>query len=175
MSARVSKPVAKVLGGIAVLFGIATLVSGGNALFVSHEIANPAANIVPFVLYFNFAAGFAYVAAGAGLVLQRPWAPALSAAIAAATAIVFAGLGVWILAGNAYEMRTVAAMSLRTVFWLVAGAVSMMRSGSPDHPASRHPASHRPASGHLASGGQADVRQAGDSRSPNGDDGRNAP
>jgi len=116
MSTWVSKPVVKMLGGIAVLFGIVTLISGGNALFVSHKIADPAAHIVPFVLYFNFAAGFAYIVAGAGLILQRLWAPALSAAIAFATMVVFAGLGIWILAGNAYVMRTVAAMSLRAAF-----------------------------------------------------------
>ncbi|MCO5164023.1 MAG: hypothetical protein M9939_23230 [Mesorhizobium sp.] len=54
----VSKPVIKMLGGIAVLCGIFTLVSGGNALVVSHKIADSATNILPFVLYFNFAAGF---------------------------------------------------------------------------------------------------------------------
>ncbi|MGJ0533323.1 MAG: hypothetical protein ACR65W_08730, partial [Methylocystis sp.] len=37
-------------------------------------------------------------------------------------------LGGWILAGNAYEMRTVVAMSLRTAFWLSLSAVSVVRS-----------------------------------------------
>lgn len=83
----------KVLAGIALLFGIATLVSGGNALFDLYRTETSTAKIVPFVLYFNFAAGFAYIATGAGLMLKRGWAPVSAVAIAAATAIVFLGLG----------------------------------------------------------------------------------
>ena len=43
-----------------------------------------AGNIVPFVLWFNFIAGFAYVIAGCGLFLWKHWAAVLSAAIAIA-------------------------------------------------------------------------------------------
>ena len=128
VSVWTSTPVIKVLAGIAVLFGIATLVSGGSALFELHGTEDPTAQIVPFVLYFNFAAGFAYIVTGAGLMLKRGWAPASAVAIAVATIIVFLALGSWILAGNAYEMRTVVAMSLRTAFWLSVSAVSVVRS-----------------------------------------------
>lgn len=146
MSIRVSKPVINGLGGLAILFGIVTLISGGNALFVLHGAADPKAHVVPFVLYFNFAAGFVYIVAGAGLVLQRSWAPLFAAAIAASTVIVLAALGIWITVGNAYEARTIAAMSLRTVFWLGVTAVSIIErrslavlsqqrsNQSPDHP-----------------------------------------
>ncbi|WP_186400411.1 hypothetical protein [Stappia sp. P2PMeth1] len=115
----------KVLAGIALLFGIATLVSGGNALFDLYRTETSTAKIVPFVLHFNFAAGFAYIATGAGLMLKRGWAPISALAIAAATAIVFLGLVGWILAGNAYEMRTVVAMSLRTAFWSSLAIISL--------------------------------------------------
>jgi hypothetical protein len=120
-----STPVIKVLSGIAVLFGIATLFSGGNALFELHGTANHTTQIVPFVLYFNFAAGFAYVATGAGLIMKHGWAPVSAVAIAVATIMVFLALGGWILAGNAYETRTVLAMSLRTAFWLSLAIISV--------------------------------------------------
>ena len=115
----------KVLAGIALLFGIATLVSGGNALFDLYRTETSTAKIVPFVLHFNFAAGFAYIATGAGLMLKRGWAPISALAGAAATAIVVLGLVGWILAGNAYEMRTVVAMSLRTAFWSSLAIISL--------------------------------------------------
>jgi len=81
VSVWTSNPVIKVLSGIAVLFGIATSVSGGSALFELHGTQNSTAQIVPFVLYFNFAAGFAYIVTGAGLILKRRWAPVSAAGL----------------------------------------------------------------------------------------------
>ncbi|HOZ33304.1 MAG TPA: hypothetical protein PLM52_10525 [Tabrizicola sp.] len=105
----------QVAGGTAVAFGLLTLVSGGKALFGT---ANMGA-VVPFVLWFNFLAGFAYVAGG--LLLWRghrlAWPVAL--AILIATAAVFAAFGLRVATGGAYEMRTVGAMTLRTGFWAV--------------------------------------------------------
>lgn len=115
----------KILAVIAALFGIATIVSGGNSLFDLHGTENSTAKVVPFVLYFNFVAGFAYIFTGVGLILKRRWAPLSAAAIAIATVMVFLGLGGWILAGNAYAMRTVVAMSLRTAFWLSLAMISL--------------------------------------------------
>lgn len=100
---------------VAALFGAATVASGGSVLFGSGAAA--AGNYVPFVAWFNFLAGFAYVAAGAGLWLRRPWAAWLALAIAALTALVFAALGVHIAAGGVYEVRTLGAMTLRTALW----------------------------------------------------------
>jgi uncharacterized membrane protein (DUF2068 family) len=76
------------------------------------------------VLWFNFLAGFAYVIAGAGLWLRHRWAQWLSFAIAAATLLVFAAFGFQIWAGGAYEMRTVGAMALRAVVWLLIAGVA---------------------------------------------------
>lgn len=165
MTAWVSKPVIRVLGGIAVLFGIVTLVSGGNALFVLHGIAKPTANIVPFVLYFNFAAGFAYIVTGAGLILLRPWSSSFALAIALATTVVFAGLGAWILAGNSFEVRTVVAMSLRAAFWWSASAVSITGSRSrATLPTERNDLPfNRP-----IHDGEADSRQVNADQTPNG-------
>lgn len=100
----------------AALFGILTLLSGGMALFGS-----PAASgaVVPFVLWFNFLAGFAYIAAAYGLVSGRPWAGPLAVAIALSTLFVFAAFGVAVASGVPYEMRTVGAMAVRSAFWIV--------------------------------------------------------
>ena len=57
-----------------------------------------AGDYVPFVLWFNFLAGFAYIVAGAGLFLWRQWAVKLSLFIALATLLVFAAFGIHILA-----------------------------------------------------------------------------
>lgn len=102
---------------VAIVFGIVTLFEGGAVLFVDGEARRAAGDYVPFVLAFNFLAGFFYVAAGVGLFQAWRWAPRLALAIAALTLLVFAALGVHIAAGGAYEARTVAAMTLRTVFW----------------------------------------------------------
>ncbi len=106
----------------AVLFGLLTLRSGGAVLF--NREAQPAAdNYVAFVVWFNFLAGFAYVIAGVGLWRREQWAVWLSFLIAGATLAVFAAFGLYILLGGSYEMRTVAAMSLRTLMWFIISAL----------------------------------------------------
>jgi hypothetical protein len=79
-----------VLGLGAILFGLATIISGGRVLFGDAAVRSAAGAVVPFVLWFNFAAGFAYVAAGLGLMARKDWAVWLSIVIAAATVLVFA-------------------------------------------------------------------------------------
>jgi hypothetical protein len=101
---------------VAVVFGIATIRAGGSVLF--GDGAQAAGNVIGFVLWFNFLAGFAYVAAGAGLWLQRYWSAQFALTIAAATVLVFAALGIHVAAGGAFEMRTVWAMTLRSVVWI---------------------------------------------------------
>jgi hypothetical protein len=102
---------------VAVVFGIATIRAGGSVLF--GDGAQAAGHVVGFVLWFNLLAGFAYVAAGAGLWLQRYWSAQLALAIAAATVLVFAALGIHVATGGAFEMRTVWAMTLRSVVWIL--------------------------------------------------------
>lgn len=104
---------------VAVAFGIVTVAVGGRTLFGGPGIAAGAGNIVPFVLWFNFVAGFAYVVAGIGLFLWQRWGAQLSAVIALATMAVFVAFAVHILLGGAFEMRTVGAMSIRSLFWIV--------------------------------------------------------
>ena len=102
---------------IAVVFGLLTIKSGGSVLFVDGIAREAAGHYVPFVLWFNFLAGFAYLLAGAGLFMKKRWAAGLSIVIAATTLVVFALFGLHILDEGMYEVRTVVAMSVRTVVW----------------------------------------------------------
>ena len=110
--------VVKSLAVVAVLFGLLTFFSGGRTLFADEAAGLAAGAIVPFVLWFNFGAGFVYVACGLGLWGHRRWSVPLALAIAIATAGVFAAFGIHALTGGAYEERTVGAMALRTLLWV---------------------------------------------------------
>jgi hypothetical protein len=111
--------------GVAVLFGILTIVSGGRALFGGAAAQAAAGDAVPFVLWFNFLSGFAYVLAGLGIATGRRWAVTLSIALAVAIAAVFALFGLYVYQGAAFEMRTVGAMSLRLLVWIAIAAVAV--------------------------------------------------
>jgi len=106
-----------IITSIAVLFGLLTIKSGGSVLFIDGTFREEAGNYVPFVLWFNFFAGFAYIIAGCGLWMQKHWAVWISIFIVVATLVVFAILGIHIIKGGMYEVRTIVAMSLRTVVW----------------------------------------------------------
>ncbi|GGE89614.1 hypothetical protein GCM10007285_16360 [Stappia taiwanensis] len=107
----------RVAAGAAILFGVVTVLAGGRVLFGGAEARAAAGDIVPFVLWFNFLAGFAYAAAGVGLWRGRRWAVRLSWVILAATLAVFAGFAGHILMGGAFEPRTLGAMTVRTLVW----------------------------------------------------------
>ncbi len=102
---------------LAIAFGLLTLKEGGMTLSGDAQALAAAGAYVPFVLWFNFLAGFAYVTAGVGLWMQRRWAVWLAVAIAVATALVFIAFGVHAASGGAYAERTVFAMSLRLLIW----------------------------------------------------------
>jgi hypothetical protein len=102
---------------VAILFGIATLKEGGTVLFTEAG-RQGAGNFVPFVLWFNFFAGFAYIFAGVMLFRLKSCSRKLSAAIAIATITVFVLFGIHILNGGAYELRTAVAMTLRSGIWI---------------------------------------------------------
>lgn len=104
----------RIAGGLAIVFGLLTLVSGGRALMGADMGA-----VVPFVLWFNFLAGFAYIVGGVLLWRGHRLALPVALAILIATATVFAAFGWRVATGGAYETRTVGAMTLRTAFWAV--------------------------------------------------------
>ena len=109
---------------VAILFGLMTIKEGGAVLLGNETAVAAAGNYVPFVLWFNFLSGFAYIAAGVGLWLQKRWAVWLAVAIAAGIALTFAAFGMHINSGGAYEQRTVVAMSIRTAVWFVIAGVT---------------------------------------------------
>lgn len=113
----------------AAAFGLLTIASGGATLFGGEAARRSAGAYVPFVLWFNFLAGFVYVAAGATLWRRARWAPALALTIGVATVAVFAAFGVHVARGGAYEMRTVGAMTLRSVVWLALAWIAWRRIG----------------------------------------------
>ncbi len=117
----------RTLAVVAIAFGLLTLKEGGAVLFVDGQARAAAGDYVPFVLWFNFLAGFAYVLAGFGLWPGRRWALWLALVIAAATALTFAVFGVHVYGGGAFEQRTVMAMSLRTVVWAAIAAIAWWR------------------------------------------------
>ena len=78
---------------IAVVFGLLTIKSGGSVLFIDGTFREEAGNYVPFVVWFNFLAGFVYLIAGGGLWMQKHWAVWVSIFIVVATLVVFAILG----------------------------------------------------------------------------------
>jgi hypothetical protein len=103
---------------VAVLFGLLTIKEGGSVLLDNEQAVRAAGDYVPFVLWFNTAAGFAYVAAGVGLWLRQRWAVGLSFVIAASSLIILSALAVHVAVGGAYEIRTVVAMMLRSAVWV---------------------------------------------------------
>lgn len=104
---------------VAVTFGGMTILEGGSVLFGDEAARRAAGSYVPFVLWFSFLAGFAYVAAGIGLWTRARWSVRLSFGILVATIAVFLAFGFHVLAGGPYELRTVVAMTLRATVWLL--------------------------------------------------------
>lgn len=106
-----------VISIVAVLFGLMTIKEGGTVLFTDAG-KKDAGNYVPFVLWFNFLAGFSYIVAGVALFKLKGFARPLVFVIAASTSIVFIFFGLHIFNGGAYEIRTVAAMTIRSTLWI---------------------------------------------------------
>ena len=117
MNSRTSRSSQRAVAVFALVFGLLTIYSGGQVIFGGAAAREAAGNYLPFVVGFNFIAGFAYVAAAIGLLTAQRWAPRLALIIAAATALVFLAFGALILTGSPFEMRTVGAMALRTAVW----------------------------------------------------------
>jgi len=111
------------------LFGLLTVREGGAVLFFDGAAREAAGNFVPFVLWFNFLAGFVYLVAGVGLFYRQVWAARVALYIAVATLAVFAAFGIHAVSGGAYEMRTVVAMTLRSAVWILISVVAWRSLG----------------------------------------------
>lgn len=113
------------LGLIAIGFGVMTIKTGGFALFGGVEGKEFAGRYVPFVLWLNFIAGFFYVIVGIGIIIKKAWSLILAKILAITTILVFAGFGIHVLSGGDYEMRTVGALTVRSLFWIFISIVLM--------------------------------------------------
>ena len=109
----------------AIVFGVVTVLTGGRALFGSLESRADFGNAVPFVLWFNFLAGFVYIAVGTGLLLHRHWAVYTSLFVAVSTILVFVAFGVHVIGGGVFERRTIGALTIRSLFWIAVTIVSI--------------------------------------------------
>lgn len=121
----------RILGVVAVAFGLVTLGAGANVLFGDGSTHRGA--VVPFVVWFNFLAGFAYVAAGIGMLRRERWGERTALGLALATLVVFAAFGVHVARGGDYATSTIGALSLRAGFWIAAAwaaRVAIRRRGS---------------------------------------------
>ena len=109
----------KAIAVFALLFGAITLFKSGSVLFGPQSAQDAVGNFVPFVVQFNFVAGFFYVIAAAGIWMGRGWAYGISVLIAVATIITAAVFTRHVSTGGEYEMQTVGALAIRSGFWVV--------------------------------------------------------
>lgn len=109
----------------AIAFGAVTLFSGGQALFGGPQARAAVGAAVPFVLWFNFCAGFVYILAGVGLLWRSRWAVYASIFLALLTALIAVAFGVFVQRGGPFEIRTIGAMAIRSLFWVVIAIVAM--------------------------------------------------
>ncbi|MDP3197003.1 hypothetical protein [Tabrizicola sp.] len=113
--ARWTRPVALA----AAAFGALTIFSGSLVLFGPRAAQDAAGNAVPFVVIFNTAAGFAYLAGAVAIWRNHPSARSIAIVIGVATLIVLAGFAATALTGAPVELRTALALPFRAAFWLV--------------------------------------------------------
>ena len=126
-----SERILKWLATVAIAFGVLTVLSGGRALFGGMDARAELGNIVPLVLWFNFLAGFVYVLAGVALLRRKRRAAPLAVFLAVSTVLVFLAFALHILAGGAFEARTVGALSLRSLFWIAVVFVALCAKKTP--------------------------------------------
>lgn len=110
-----------VAAAVAVVFGAITVISGARALIT------PGPSVVPFVVWFNYVAGFAYIAAGYGLWRGATWAQWLAGAITLTTAIIFLGFLWHIAQGGAWMGRTLGATGIRIAVWAAIATIAFRR------------------------------------------------
>lgn len=121
--------IVRIAAAFAVLIGSLTILSGGIAIFGGTSIQEELGNVVPLVLWFNFASGFAYVLAGIGLWAGKHWSVWFSAAITIAIFCAWIVLGMRIAGGGLYEMRTIGAMLFRFICWLAISWIAIRHIG----------------------------------------------
>ena len=105
-------------------FGLLSIFSAGMVQFGPAAAQKGAGAYTGFVVWFNFASGFAYVLAGYALWTMQRWGVWLALLITVAIAFIALGFGMHIASGEAYEIRTVAALGFRFAVWLALTSVA---------------------------------------------------
>ncbi|MBU2512597.1 hypothetical protein KJ966_14775 [bacterium] len=106
-----------IMAVIVIIFGIMTVIGGGRVLFPINGFQQTMGAVVPFVVWFNFLAGFFYIIAGFGFRNRKRWAVLLSLVIFLFTCLVFVVLMIYIYNNGEFELRTVYALIFRSAFW----------------------------------------------------------
>ena len=119
----------KAVAVAAAVFGIVTMYSAGVIILDYGSSRELAGAYVPFVVWFNLAAGGLYIVAAAGIWRRRHWSAGLSVLIALATAVAAIPFALHVVGGGDYEIRTVGALAFRMGFW-AAVAIILFRSRS---------------------------------------------
>ena len=88
MNGKIRPTWIKIVSLLTIVFGLATIKEGGLALF-TQEGRIGAGNYVPFVLWFNFIAGFFYILAGIAIFKLKSCSKRLSLIIAISTTFIF--------------------------------------------------------------------------------------
>lgn len=104
----------RILAGIAIAFGLLTIVEGGKVL----AGADPGYVVFRPLLIYNATMGLAYVAAGIAMLWSLERGRFAAATIFLLNLIVLAGIGYMYAKGHAVAFDSVRAMTLRTVVWL---------------------------------------------------------
>lgn len=113
-----SSPWVRPVAIAAALFGLLTIFSGGTALFGGAAAKAAVGDAVPFVLWFNFLAGFVYLLGAFAIYKSTFWAQRIAWLIGTCTLLVFVVLIIMVLGGTPFEWRTIGAMTIRSGFWL---------------------------------------------------------
>jgi hypothetical protein len=117
----------RVLAILAFIFGLMTIFKAGSVLFGPQSARDAVGNFVPFVLWFNFFAGFVYVATAVHIWLDRGCAMRGAIILTGATIVVALGFVWHASTGGSYEMQTVGALVLRIAFWAIASVLLVRR------------------------------------------------
>lgn len=108
----------KIAAFFSLVFGLATIFAGGSVILDLFGMREREGNYVLFVVWANFICGFLYVLSSYGFFIYKKWTSRILRVAFLVLIATFIALAVWIVKGNIYETKTVAAMSFRSVITL---------------------------------------------------------
>lgn len=112
----------RLTAGVVALFGLGTVLSNGAMLFLVTPEGRAQVGPIPLpLLWFDFLAGWAYLAATWGIALRRPWVLPLAWALAIAHALAASGVWLWFFAGHPVNGSTLGLVLAREAFWVLIG------------------------------------------------------